>query len=291
MKTSSRHKLVEVFNKSVKVGENSSGTYVIFHDVNHSGKNNHTMSGKFAVIQNENDKNLDVRFYVLTEFQLANWFLGNIGGSTSRFPYPSDCICSSSKPVKVGGFKIPISNGFHAYFIIDNRHSSSKPKEVKISITEEWDEDVSSLDVVTTIPPHDKSLKQDVERLIRHALGDLKIITPYIDMSLVSELLQRNGDDVHIEIITRSRNDFTEKGVKEAFDHISKALDKNHKINEHIHSPVIIRDGLEALVSSADLTDDSLLGQFNTGVIVSEPAIINKLLEYFKTTWQKSSFN
>ena len=286
---SSRHKLVEVYNKSVKVGVNTSRTYAIVHDVNHTGKNNHTISGKFAVTQSENSKDVDVRFYTLTETQLAKWFLGNIDNSTSAFPLPSECICSSNKLVKNGEFKISVTNSFHAYFILDNRHSSSANKDVKIFISEEWDENVSSLDVVTTIPPHDKSLKQDVKRLINNATGDLKIITPYIDMSLVSELLQKHNHGVHVEIITRSKNDFTGKGAEEAFVHISKALDENHKINEHIHSRVIVRDELEALVSSADLTHDSLLGQFNVGVIVSEPIIINKLLEYFKTTWQKSS--
>lgn len=285
-----RHKRVERFNDMIRIGTSTmNATHLIRLQIDHIGKDNHTVIGNFSVQQTQNNTALDIRFYILSEEQFISWVVENLGKSVS-FPHPKYVVFGNGNLAKMDNFQISITASYNMYLILDNRHSFSTLKNVKVSVIEEWDESTSSLDVVTTIPPHDTSLKQDVERLISSAREDLKIITPYIDMSLISEILQKHSNGVNIEIITRTKKEFTGKGAKEGFDHINKNLDKNHKTNEHIHSRIIIRDSQEALVSSADLTQDSLLGQFNAGVIVSEPSTITKLSDYFKNVWNKSSF-
>ena len=150
------------------------------------------------------------------------------------------------------------------------------------------DESITALDVVTTIPPFDKSLSQDAERLLSNTSSDLKIITPYIDMTLVSELLKIHQQGIDIQIITRTRKEFSGKGAKEAFEHIHGTI-SNHRSNDLIHSRIIIRDSQEALVSSADLTQDSLIGQFNAGILTTDSNSVSKLLDYFKQVWNKST--
>jgi hypothetical protein len=51
----------------------------------------------------------------------------------------------------------------------------------------------------------------------------------------------------------------------------------NHRMNDLVHSRVIIRDNEEALVSSADLTQDSLLTQFKAGVLTTDATMIRSL--------------
>ncbi len=287
---SSRHKQIEHFNDTIKVGTGYNGIFLIRKQIDHVGKDNHVIQGGFTVQQTANNADLDIRFYIITECQFVDWILPNITRTNTTFSYPKNTLHGSNLE-KIGNFRIQINESYSAYFLLDNRHSFSTPKEIKVLISEEWDEATSNLDLVTTIPPHDKSIKHDVERLISSSKHDLKIITPYIDMSLISEILQKHSNGVNIEIITRTRKDFAGKGAKEGFDYINKTLGKKHKTNEHIHSRIILKDSQEALVSSADLTQDSLLGQFNAGVVVSEHMIIKKLLNYFKNVWDKSSFD
>lgn len=175
------------------------------------------------------------------------------------------------------------------FFILDNLFSQARSKTVQVSVWEEWDETPSNLDLVTTTPPQDRSLSNDVKKMISSAKHSLKIITPYIDMLLVSELLEQQEKGLSIIIITRSKKEFSGKDTKTAFDHIHDALKQNHRANDLVHSRVLICDDTTSLVSSADLTQDSLIGQFNAGIILSDVSIINKLNSYFNQVWQKST--
>ena len=51
---------------------------------------------------------------------------------------------------------------------------------------------------------------------------------------------------------------------------------------------MISRDETEAIVSSADMTQDSLLGQFNAGVLTSDKETIRKLIGFYTDVWNKS---
>ena len=121
--------------------------------------------------------------------------------------------------------------------------------------------------------------------MIEFIFENLKIITPYIDMSLILQLLKKHDDGIKVQIITRTKNDFSGKSSKEAFDHLKQKLQDNHKTTKFIHSRVIIKDNSEILVSSSDLTQNSLLSQFNTGIFSTNNKIILKLSEYFNSVW------
>ena len=153
---------------------------------------------------------------------------------------------------------------------------------------EEWDESISDTDVVTTIPPQDKSLNVDVIKIIEETETSLQIISPYIDMSLMNELITKKQQGIVIQIITRPTNEFKGKAKKDAFNNLKAHLKKNHRTNEAIHSRIIISDQSKILVSSADLTLDSLRAQYNAGIITSDLQLVTKLVEYFKTVWRKS---
>jgi len=284
---STRHKRIPILEQTLGVTTGANGIRIIPRQIEHVGKSNHIINVNFQVLQPNPNMVHDIILYVLDELQLINWMLSL--RFNNQFLDPVHYIYSSGQ-IKQGNYRKVISENEHLCFLLYNRYSTVTSKTVNLSIYEEWDESENPLDVVTTIPPHDDSLKQGVKNLISSSTTDLKIITPYIDMSLVLQILAKHNNGINIQIITRSRGEFSGKGPKEAFNHINRSIGKNHKTNEHIHSRIIICDGNKALVSSADLTQDSLLGQFNAGILVSEPDIIRKLLDYFKRTWDASSY-
>lgn len=286
---STRHKVIETFNETVRVGTVKYGLKIIPYQVDPVGKTNHKIRISVKVTQSESKK-LDVGLYVLKQDQFLQWLPEFSDFNTFTFSQPPSYIIKL-KPEIEQKVEIPVKEGGMAYIILDNRHSSFTVKEAVVSIHEEWDEkNTASIDVVTTIPPRDKSLMTDVVRMIENSKKNLKIITPYIDMSLIAEILSKIEQNVEIKVVTRTKSEFAGRDKKATFDHLKEKLNKNHKTNDYVHSRLLISDDLEALVSSADLTQDSLIGQFNAGIVVSDPTILKKLLDYFEIVFQKSSF-
>lgn len=288
-----RHKKIQIFNDMIEVPASNNSIRFHSHKINHSNKANHRIWGEYIVAQPQGRKDLDIKFYILGGCQLGKWTLLHLGRSsgTNVIREPDDYLYSSSGRVSRDEFELDITNDVELFFVMDNHFSFVDSKSIKLSIWEEWDETLSKFDAVTTIPPFDQSLSNDVRRIISNAKNELKLITPYIDMSLISLLLEKNQKGLHIYVITRSRKEFSGKDAKQAFEHIHKNIGKNHRINELVHSRIIISDGNEALVSSADLTQDSLIGQFNAGILVSENNVIRKLNEYFEQVWKSSDLS
>ncbi len=286
------HKKVKVYENVITVSARTNSIKYFEHSVSHIGKTNHKIYGNFSVNQPQGFNDQDIKIYIMTDIQLADWSLNYAGykplGETYReIPSPKEYHYSSGRQKKAD-FDITVVDENHLFFIFDNSFSERRDKSVNIVIWEEWDEIPNMLDLLTTIPPQDRSLSEAVKQIFLSAKQKLKIITPYIDMLLVSDLLDLHQKGITITVITRIKKDFDGKGAKTAFDHIHDALRKNHRTNELIHSRILICDDAVALVSSADLTQDSLIGQFNAGTMLSDVSTIKKLNSYFDQVWQKS---
>ncbi|WP_299290173.1 phospholipase D-like domain-containing protein [Nitrosopumilus sp.] len=259
-------------------------------EILHAGKIDHKLVGNFKVLQENNSKHT-IKCHLVTDIQLVEFAESYRENHPSLFSdgsgtlgNPPNFIYSSGSAISEGTFEVSMEHGNVLYAILDNRFSKLAGKKIQLVIWEEWDEQIQSLDVVTTIPTNDNSLLEDVKRFISASQNELKIITPHIDMFLIQDILARSNDTVKIQIITRERNSFSKSG-KEAFDYIRKMLGKDHRTNDYVHSRVIIRDNLEALVSSADLNQDSMIGQYNAGILLSNPDVLQKLVNFFNQVW------
>lgn len=286
------HKKVKIYENVVTVPARTDSIKYFEHSVSHTGKTNHRIYGNFSVNQPQGFNDQDIKFYIMTDIQLANWTLTYAGykplGETYReISTPAEYHYSSGRQKNMD-FDITVSDECHLFFILDNSFSERRAKSVNLILWEEWEEIPNMLDLLTTIPPQDRSLSEAVKQIFLSAKQKLKIITPYIDMLLVSDLLDLHQKGITITAITRVKKDFDGKGAKTAFDHIHDALKKNHRTNELIHSRILICDDALALVSSADLTQDSLIGQFNAGTMLSDVSVIKKLNNYFDQVWQNS---
>lgn len=272
-------KQVELFSQIVDIGTGISGLYIFHAYLNHEGKINHSISGSFTVSQLNPNKSHDIKFYILNENEFVDWFLIVSNKGSSYLPPPK----MTSKTDKSTGqrFLNQVNNSTKVYFIFDNRYSTFSNKQVSFNVIEEWEEETNSvIDVVTTIPPQDKSLNEQVIKIIEESKSRLQIISPYIDMSLINELLNKKNQGITIQLITRKENEFNNRAKKDAFNYLRSNLKENHITNDSVHSRIIISDQTKILVSSADLTHDSLRAQFNAGIITTETPIVKKLIEY-----------
>jgi len=293
-----RHKKVKILEKDLELTSFFKKDPFALHreEILNAGKLNHEIHGTFKVDQGTKS-NLTVKCHILNDLQLvefAEYFHMSHPGlfvdeSKSTLTNPQTFLYSSEIALPEGNFKLKMNNENVLYFMLDNRFSKLTPKKTRLTVWEEWDESVLPLDVVTTTPPQDTSIDESTQKMILSAKKHLKILSPYIDMYLIKTLLEKKQQGVEIFIITRdSVSVKKQKENLQALQFIQDTFGKNHKVNQFIHSRMIIKDDLEALVSSADLTQDSLKSQYNAGLILSEPVLLQKLLNYFKQIFRDS---
>lgn len=280
-----RHRHVEIINTTLDMTFGYNGFAYHIHNLEHQGRANHRIYGSFSVAQTLAGNVLDIKFYVLTLQQFIDWMSIKHTGNEID---PQAAFTSKRQPN--GSFNLQVSRSGSVYFLLDNRFSFNTAKRVQLLAYEEWDEPVNTkLDIITTVPPMDRGLSNDVGRIISEAKTSLMMMTPYIDMTFLDKIISKAQSNVDVKIITRPQKEAEGKDKKATLAYIKQHLAKNHRVNSFIHSRAIIRDEEEeVLISSADLTHDSLVTQFNAGVISSEPALIKKLIDYFNMVWQKS---
>jgi|SRR5579872_5049460 len=298
MEAEFRHKKVKLLDEEIKLDSTMKQKPLIVHrqEILNAGKANHVINGVFSVKQ-ENNSNLTIKCFILTDLQFIEWaeyyrfahtpMFSNPAKSTATDP--DDFLYSSMGALREGSFNLKIEKENLLFFILDNRFSALTSKRVQLTIWDEWDESVLPIDVVTTTPPQDTSIDETTHKMILSAKKELKILSPYVDMYLVKPLLGQHEKGVKIFMVTRDINEVQDrKQNREALKYFQKALGINHKVNSLIHSRIIIRDELDALVSSADLTQDSLRLNYNTGIILSDPVLVQKLVNYFNQAFKDS---
>ena len=122
---------------------------------------------------------------------------------------------------------------------------------------------------------------------------EIKILSLYIDMMYDDIInLAENNPDLSIKIITRPSKD-NNKGMrvkigKNALDLLKIATRGDLKTNEILHARMIIADDKEALISSADLTRDQLMDEFNSGIWVRDRETVKRATEFFDNIWEES---
>ena len=109
-----------------------------------------------------------------------------------------------------------------------------------------------------------------------------------MDLHLIDEIAGAIERGVEVLLITRATDKLNTHDTKMAFPHLQKLLRKNLKMNERIHARIIIRDDIEALMMSSDLTQDSIQNLLNCGIRISDTNVIEDLLIFFDNVWNSS---
>jgi len=139
---------------------------------------------------------------------------------------------------------------------------------------------------------HVKDIHVKIGEMLNSAETEIKILSLYIDMMYEDIVnLAENNPDLSIKLITRPSKDI--KGMREriarnVLDLLKMATKGNLKTNEILHTRMIIVDGKEALISSADLTRDQLIDEFNAGIWVRDEETVKRATEFFDNIWEES---
>ena len=140
---------------------------------------------------------------------------------------------------------------------------------------------------------HVKDIYVKIGGMLNSAENEIKILSPFIDMMYEDIIdLAENNPDLSIKLITRPSKD-NNKGTRvkigrNALDLLKIATRGNLKTNEILHARMIIVDDKEALISSADLTRDQLIDEFNAGIWIRDKETVKRATEFFDNIWEES---
>ena len=139
---------------------------------------------------------------------------------------------------------------------------------------------------------HVKDIYIKVKDMLNSAETEIKILSPFIDMIYEDIVdLAKNNPNLSIRLITRPSRDIQgmrERIAKNVLDLLKIATRGELRTNEVLHARMIIVDDKEALISSADLTRDQLIDEFNAGVWVRDKETVKRATEFFNNIWDES---
>lgn len=137
-----------------------------------------------------------------------------------------------------------------------------------------------------------RAIYNKIKDMLLNSKENIRIISPYIDMYYEDIInIKVLNPQVEIQIITRPRKDIKgarERIAKNVLDLLNISISGNLRTQELIHSRLIIIDDKEILISSADLTRESLIDEFNAGIYTRDDDSIRECINYFNNVWIES---
>ena len=130
--------------------------------------------------------------------------------------------------------------------------------------------------------------------MLNSAETEIKILSPFIDVMYEDIIdLAENNPNLSIKLITRPPKHTEGTGIREriartALKLLEIATEGKLRTNKILHARMIIVDDKEALISSADLTRDQLIDEFNAGVWVRDKETVKRATEFFDNIWEES---
>lgn len=194
------------------------------------------------------------------------------------------------------------AKGLRSYFVepnislaaeesIINHYTSSVEKGVDIAWT------IGGTTTATVIPKYcfvhntldETKLSDKVNDIIGRVEEGEVLIAGWIDsygMRLLNSLTERN---IKFRIVTHKPSPSERGGVSsdtlEAFSKLAKEYTENVRILAKLHARLLISDR-EALVSTADLTKESMGAKYEAGISTTDGLAIIQLKEFFEKLWK-----
>jgi hypothetical protein len=138
----------------------------------------------------------------------------------------------------------------------------------------------------------DTALSNRIEEIIDKTEEGEVLVAGWVDsfgVRLLSSLTKRN---IKFRVITH-RPSTSEKwrppsDTSEVFSKLVKEYGENVRVLTKLHTRLLISDK-EALVSTADLTKDSLGAKYEAGISTTDGSAIIKMKEFFEKLWEAST--
>ncbi len=147
--------------------------------------------------------------------------------------------------------------------------------------------------VVTTPNEASNTVYGEIRMELSKAQQEILISSPWITY-IVDELSRfkkkGNKNEPRIKIITRLLKEDIDKGVTvlEKFRVLKDKFGAEIRYNNDLHAKMVIIDNSVAIISSANLTKKGLYANYEAGICLREPQMINKIAQFFKDIWKES---
>ncbi len=139
----------------------------------------------------------------------------------------------------------------------------------------------------------DKELYDSIVDLIKKAKSHIKISSPWIYNCdhILDELISANSRGAKIAVVMREPNkDLGDKNYYDKLNAIKKLKEANADIiyDPYVHEKVVISDGKEIIVSSANLIGTSLTRNGESGTYTNDPVEIEKYQQRIARKYKKT---
>lgn len=132
-----------------------------------------------------------------------------------------------------------------------------------------------------------KETNKTFKSMLKEANQEIKILSPYIDASIVS-LLSGVKNNVNINIITTATKYTKTNPILERLKSLNKRIDIKY-LNEfqgetqmfQLHAKIILIDSSKIYLGSANLKETSLFHNLESGIVLHEKILISKYGEIF----------
>jgi hypothetical protein len=135
-----------------------------------------------------------------------------------------------------------------------------------------------------TKPPK-REIRSLIEQMLGRAKETVRVMSPYFDGSMVDPLARLAAKGLSVSLITRPKEAQTQKAHSQALEVAVKEGIKV-KFDKMIHARLLVVDEFETLVSSADLTADSLDSNRELAARTTNINAVRKSTEFFDEIWK-----
>ncbi|MFZ3131898.1 MAG: phospholipase D-like domain-containing protein [Desulfosporosinus sp.] len=120
--------------------------------------------------------------------------------------------------------------------------------------------------------------------LIASSKENIKICSPFIKTSVVTELYKRKRPKVNVELVTNFNLANFHKRSSD-LDAVNMVLCNNHQVCnfQHLHAKIYLFDENSVVITSANLTESGLQKNYEYGVFSNDIGLVNKVSSDYHT--------
>lgn len=119
--------------------------------------------------------------------------------------------------------------------------------------------------------------------LVHSAKHSIKIAAPYVKTNVVDRLLNNKLPNVNLSLVTAFKLQNYYRGASD-LSALTRIIDAGGAVSNHqkLHAKIYVFDGKYAIITSANLTNNGLIHNYEYGVLIDEPLLIGQILDDYK---------
>lgn len=145
----------------------------------------------------------------------------------------------------------------------------------------------NKFDFVVTTPNLTNTVYGEIRTSLAEAKKEVLVCSPWI--TYLFDEFKGFNKDVKMKIITTFREEDIHKGITDK-DKLNALINRGAEVryNNNLHAKMIFVDSKTAIISSANLTKNSLSVNYEAGMVIRDKDYVKKALEFFNGVWKES---